>query len=988
VESSPVPSPSDEAREQVEAALDALGLAKDELPHGVFERMLDRARMPGSRLAVGRYLVVGELGRGGMGVVYEGWDPGIERRVAIKTVEPDLVPEEDREEVVERFRRETKVVGRLKHRAIVTVFDSGRERAKDPVSGRRFTALYYYVMEYLEGRSLARVLREQDRLPEVEAVRIAADIAEALQLSHDAGIIHRDIKPSNIFLRNGEEAVLLDFGIAKSGNVALTRQGQILGTPSYLAPERLREKEVAIDGRADVFSLGVLLYTMLTGQAPFVGDDVYDTIDKITRAAHRPLEQRSSTTAALAEILDRMLAKRPEDRFASAGSVAEALQGVLRQLEAAELAHVFAEEDSDEHDLEKTSPSAPTPMAPSRTAPDEDTGRIEADPEPDTFDRQLTPVALDAEPAPSTALLDGIPAAHEDVGDTPALGMTAQDQEATPEAPVKVADVLGTRPDLALMRETRELVGKKRPTLADLDDFAEPALENTSPSIPPGHLLALTASALDEDEAYADHAPENDEATDDETVADPHFRVPSQIRNQPVVRAHQRLIATEQVVRAAHPDHADLATEAAVASVRGAPVRSRRSRIEASLVDEDDVVVKPAPLDALNPDELPTQTHFEIPGESGGAEVLDADLIHTRDALIVDPAESQPDRPSPLPDGAANLRARERELSEPAGASPELDLPKSAAVARRTIGPAPGPARISPQVRVKGDPVLEGFERSRLMRKRVVLLIAATLASVALGLALGRLKRVDPPEPPRGGLVPEEEPAVVAEPRDGVRAQPGGQGELELVRPRPAAELIKDAEAARLSGHLDDAARLFEAAIRAAPDGSALRAKAVLGRADVLRQLGEQEDAVRLYRMVAKGHPDSPEAEQARVALDELGRPLRRRRPDAPPEPGAAPAPPAPAPAPPTAATPMERCRDTVRAHLSSPREAIRALTALADELPRESCVYWYLGNKHEQVDDYGAAVRAYEKYLALDPKSPRRAAVERKITDLKARLR
>ncbi|MCA9555079.1 MAG: protein kinase, partial [Myxococcales bacterium] len=780
MESSPVQSPSDEARLQVEAALDTLGLARDELPAGIFDRMLERARMPGSRMTVGRYLVVGELGRGGMGVVYEGWDPGIERRVAIKTVEPDLVPEEDRDEVVERFRRETKVVGRLKHRAIVTVFDSGRERAKDPVSGRRYTALYYYVMEYLEGCSLARVLREQERLPEVDAVRIAADIAEALQLSHDAGIIHRDIKPSNIFLRNREEAVLLDFGIAKAGNVALTRQGQILGTPSYLAPERLREKEVAIDGRADVFSLGVLLYTMLTGEAPFVGDDVYDVIDKITRTAHRRLDQRSSTGAALADILDRMLAKRPEDRFASAGGVASALQGVLRQLEAAELARVFAEEP-EEHELEKTSPSAPTPLAPSPapagTAPvaDDDTGRLEA--EPDTFDRQLTPLDLTVEPsstdpqapveasAPATELV----AAHEGA-DTPTIGLDDDDHAPTPEAPVKVADVLGTRPDLALLRETRELQGRKAPAVEGLDDFAEPSLERTSPSIPPGHLLALSATDVDE-EAYADHAPENDENTDDETVADPHFRVPSQIRNQPVVRAHQRLIATEQVVRS--PAHADAATEAAVASARAVPPRARRSRIEASLVDEEDVVVKPAPLDALNPDELPTQTHFELPGE-GGAAVLDADLVRTREAQIVDPAESLPDRPSPRADAAAGLRARERELSGPRGPTPELDLPKSAAVARRTIGPsAPGPARVSPQVRVKGDPVLEGFERSRLMRKRVVLLLAATLASVALGLALGRLKRGDPPPPSHSGLVPVEEPSVVVEPREGIRALPG-----------------------------------------------------------------------------------------------------------------------------------------------------------------------------------------------------------------------
>src|SRR5262249_58266569 len=124
-------------------------------------------------------------------------------------------------------------------------------------------------------------------------------------------------KPSNIFLRNDRQAVLLDFGIAKTGSIALTRQGQILGTPSYLAPERLREKEVGVDGRADIFSLGVLLFTMLTGDAPFVGDDLYDVIDKIAKTAHPKLARTTPAGQALSKVLDRMLAKRPEDRYAT-----------------------------------------------------------------------------------------------------------------------------------------------------------------------------------------------------------------------------------------------------------------------------------------------------------------------------------------------------------------------------------------------------------------------------------------------------------------------------------------------------------------------------------------------------------------------------------------------------------------------------------------------------------------------------------------------
>lgn len=945
----------------------------DEVPQPIVDRMVDRARLPGASLTIGRYVVVGELGRGGMGVVYEGWDPGIERRVAIKTVEPDLVPEEDRDEVVERFRRETKVVGRLKHRAIVTVFDSGRQRAVDPVTGDRYTSHYYYVMEFIDGRSLASLLREQGRLPEVQALRIVVDIAEALQMSHDASIIHRDIKPSNIFLRDGVDAVLLDFGIAKTGSVALTRQGQILGTPSYLAPERLREKDVAIDGRADIFSLGVLLYTMITGEAPFVGEDVYDVIDKIARESHPKVARQTPAGAALADVIDRMLAKRPQDRFPSAGDAAVALQAVLRHFEDDQAAADAFEELSDSdyedlEDLEKTSPSAPTPM------PEGADAFVSA--ELDAFEAEIQEIAALAEPGqPATEQMPGL-------SEPPA-----------PAAPVRVAELEGTRPELALMRKTRELQSGQTPVIQDVADFDGP--DDTSPSVPPGVLQAVTAGGASEAHAYVSHAPENDESTDDETVADPAFRVPSSIRNTPIVRAHQRQIATEQVVRASNPAHSEQATEASTPIV--AEPRARRSRIEASLVDEDDVVVQPAPLDSMNPDELPTQTGFEIPqGSDSRPEIIDRHEVKTRgDVDLPDPAESHPDRQ--LPVGAANLRARELELSEVSGAVPELDVKKSAAVARRTIGPAPSrdasrAKAASP--RGSADPILDGFERSKMLRRRAFLLVSATLMSVALGLLLGRLNRKEGPASPpkKAGLVTVDPAAPVAEPRDRVRAMPGS-GQPDLVRPRPASELIKDAEGARLSGHLDDAARLFESAIRASADESNLRAKALLGRADVLRQLGQQEDAIRLYRMVAKGHADSPQAEQAKVALQELGRPLRRRRRttrvvDAPaPPPQKAPAPKR-RPAIDTSATPQAQCKAIMKQHLSSPRGAILSLQRMKDRLPNEPCVRWHLANKYEQLNQLEQSVREYQRYLKLVPNSPRRAAVQRRVRDLQARLR
>jgi serine/threonine protein kinase len=439
-DSSPVPSAIDaEVRALVDEAIAKVGTERSELPGPVVERLEQRARVPDQRLVVGRYLLIGELGRGGMGVVYEAWDPGIERRVAIKTIEPDLVPEDERDEVIERFRRETKVVGRLHHPSIVTIFDSGNERGFDQSSGQRIPVLYYYVMEYLDGMSLARVLRERHLLPEVDAVRISRDIAEALHLSHQAGIIHRDIKPSNIFLRENLQAVLLDFGIAKTGNVNITRQGQILGTPSYLAPERLREKEAPIDGRADIFSLGVLLFTMLTGEAPFVGEDVYEVIDKIAKESHPRLKPGTPAGRMLSEVIDRMLAKDPNDRYASAGEAAFALEGVLRLLSGERPTSIVPEYALPELSAEEVvSLDEATPHE-----DEDDTGRLDHPPEPSGGSK---------------------------VVQTKAPKLPPSEQTTSPKAPISGPAAI---PDLRV-----------RP-IADLDEEEEAGLKKTMVSAPP-----------------------------------------------------------------------------------------------------------------------------------------------------------------------------------------------------------------------------------------------------------------------------------------------------------------------------------------------------------------------------------------------------------------------------------------------------------------------------------------------------------------------
>lgn len=1030
-------------RARVDEVLDRVGLDLEEVPPAVIERVAARTRHPESRLSVGRYLVVGELGRGGMGVVYEAWDPGIDRHVAIKTIEPELVPEEEREEVIERFKREVKIVGRLHHPAIVTIYDSGLERERDPITNRRVPSLYYYVMEYLEGRSLARILRERRRLPDEVAVAIAADIAEALHLSHEAGIIHRDIKPSNIFLRNEREAVLLDFGIAKTGSVALTRQGQILGTPSYLAPERLREKERPIDGRADIFSLGVLLFTMLTGEAPFVGDDVYEVIDKIAKQSHPKLGRDTPSGQALSRVIDRMLAKDPSERYQSAEEAAQALRRVHPLFFNSLIPGPTDLDEEATSEREKTSPSAPTPMvdagsarADSSDTGEADTGRMsvpdrKAGPPPlppPIPTEPAQPMPPPGEPAPNTELLEDAvrdvsppPGLPTKVTPPPPADTETEDVDSAPGTPnaateiakahgaVRVADVLGTRPELALQRETRELRQEREqiPNIEDLvrEEFAHddeddepPHIEDTSPSIP----FPTEAKVTEESEAYEDHATHNEEATDDETVADPARRIPSDIRKAPL-KAHIDPQETEQVVRARRPPPADTQPTRDDSVPPNRRPRSRRVSIEASLVDEEEVVVKPAPLEALKPDELPTQTGFKLPNNKAQAEVLDGsmsgDVVRARgDSQVQDPAEAGA-APEVRP-GAG----REVDLDPNAGPAPDLDVPRSAAVARRTFGTSgtPGKKRSPVQVRVSGKPLTTSpDERMRMIRRRGIMLLTATLASVAIGLFLGRMKQ---PSTTENGDVPGQTTAKgpKVEPRVSARRIPG-TNELDLVRPRPPVELMRDAESAMVSGQLEDAIRLYKNAAQALGPEHELHAQALLGHGDALNKYGRREEAIEVYKGVRRQHPKSVEAKKAKVALVELGVTLRRR--PAPPPSGVAPPPAAPPPAGSVERLqPVEKKRKVVQItsdmsvdskclailqnYINDSRGAVRALEALRSEHPNGACVYWNLGRKYQKTNRLRSAVDAYKRYLRLDPNTPRRPAIEDKIANLEAKLR
>jgi hypothetical protein len=265
----------------------------------------------------GRYLIAGELGRGAMGAVHLAKDPLIERDVAIKTLLPDLdLPTEIMGDVRERFLREARSAGRLNHPNIVTIFDVGEQ---DGVA--------YIAMEVLEGRSLQQMLRE-GRLPLTSIVSIAAQVADALDHAQRFGIVHRDVKPANIMVSADGRAKLTDFGVAHVPSSNMTQTGAALGSPKYMSPEQVTGQ--AIDPRSDIFSLGAVLYEMLTRRTPFenaADTNVWALLHRIAGERHRPVtEVDRELPAVFDRILDKALAKKPAERYQRAGDLANDLR--------------------------------------------------------------------------------------------------------------------------------------------------------------------------------------------------------------------------------------------------------------------------------------------------------------------------------------------------------------------------------------------------------------------------------------------------------------------------------------------------------------------------------------------------------------------------------------------------------------------------------------------------------------------------------------
>jgi len=322
---------------------------------------------------LGRYELLAELGKGSMGVVYRANDPLLDRLVAIKTVNMSFEPQE-MAEYEGRFYQEAKAAGSLNHPNIVTIYDIGK-------SGN----IAYMAMEFLQGEELRSLMSTGQPLAAARAVEIAAQVAEGLAYAHHHGVVHRDIKPANIMLAVTGLAKITDFGIARMRSAEVkTQTGIVLGSPRYMSPEQVAGKRA--EPRSDIFSLGVILYEMLTGKPPFTGEDVTSVMFQIMNLVPPP---PSAINARVPDILDfivaKAIAKSLDDRYSSAEEFAKDLREVAKQI------------DTTVHTLTATRP----PMRPKL---DTEAAQALVQSLPDTRRADAEVTTLGATPAPALGL--------------------------------------------------------------------------------------------------------------------------------------------------------------------------------------------------------------------------------------------------------------------------------------------------------------------------------------------------------------------------------------------------------------------------------------------------------------------------------------------------------------------------------------------------------------------------------------------------------
>ena len=283
--------------------------------------ILNANKTPPSTL--GRYRVLKELGRGAMGVVYLGKDPTIQRFVAIKTMRLDKIDADDKlQEIKTRFFREAESTGRLSHPNIVTIYDAGEE-----------DHLVYIAMELLQGSTLKEWSRTHNLMPVSKLIPILATVADAMDYAHRQGVVHRDIKPANIMLTADHVVKVMDFGIATMASSARTKTETVLGTPTYMSPEQIAGKKV--DGRSDIYSLGIVMFELLTGHPPFKADNLSALLYAITHTPPLCLSAvRADLPPPIQDIVTCALQKDPVRRYRTGGEFAQALRGIVEQIAA------------------------------------------------------------------------------------------------------------------------------------------------------------------------------------------------------------------------------------------------------------------------------------------------------------------------------------------------------------------------------------------------------------------------------------------------------------------------------------------------------------------------------------------------------------------------------------------------------------------------------------------------------------------------------
>jgi len=294
---------------------------------------------------IGKYLIRRELGHGAMGIVYEGFDPLIERTVAIKTILPAKLAADDAGDIMARFKREAQAAGRLNHPGIVAVYDYGEVTPEDDRAGpladatvidatlvdrpsaSAAPALAYIAMEFVKGRELRDFFEANERFKLAEVARLMGEVLDALGHAHSKGVVHRDIKPANLIVLEDGRVKIADFGIARVEKSELTQMGTVMGTPSYMSPEQFMGQTV--DGRSDLFSCGVVLYQFLTGEKPFTGTTTTIMYKVLREEPIAPSLLNVALPAALDAVVRKAIAKSPDQRFQTAAEFGAAIVSAL-----------------------------------------------------------------------------------------------------------------------------------------------------------------------------------------------------------------------------------------------------------------------------------------------------------------------------------------------------------------------------------------------------------------------------------------------------------------------------------------------------------------------------------------------------------------------------------------------------------------------------------------------------------------------------------